>query len=261
MSEKAKTAFKEYLKLFLVFLKLGVFTFGGGYAMISLLENECIEKRKWLTSEEFFKIITIAEITPGPIAINSATYIGYTRGKILGSFLATLGAVLPSFIIIFVISLFFDRLLEITVIANAFKGIKAGVAVLIFFAGIKMMSKLNKNVFAYVLMIAAVAANLTITILAYNFSTIYLILIGGAIGFIAFLIANRDKLNLTKKDTKNTETDDKTVENAKISDTNVNEEDGTTDGNLNTADSREAFEADNCGDNGNVSENGGEGGK
>lgn len=194
MSEKKKNGIKEYLRLFLVFFKLGVFTFGGGYAMISLLENECVEKRKWLTSDEFFKIITIAETTPGPIAINSATYIGYTRGKILGSFLATLGVVLPSFAIIYAISFFLDNLLQIPVIEHAFNGIKAGVAVLILFGGINMFRKLNKNVFAYLLCAAALVANLAISVLAINFSTIYLILIGGALGFIAYLIGNKNKI-------------------------------------------------------------------
>ena len=120
-AKKSKLDFKGYLRLFLIFLKIGAFTFGGGYAMISLLESEFVDKRKWLTSDEFFKIITISETTPGPIAINSATYIGYTIGGVFGSFMATFAVVLPSFVIIYVISLFFNNLLTIPVIANAFK--------------------------------------------------------------------------------------------------------------------------------------------
>lgn len=193
-AKKSKLDFKGYLRLFLIFLKIGAFTFGGGYAMISLLESEFVDKRKWLTSDEFFKIITISETTPGPIAINSATYIGYTIGGVFGSFMATFAVVLPSFVIIYVISLFFNNLLTIPVIANAFNGIKAGVAVLILFSGIKMIGQISKNVFSYVLLVLTIAANLTITFLAADFSTIYLILIGGSLGFAAYLIGNKNQL-------------------------------------------------------------------
>ncbi len=199
-AKKTKLDFKGYLKLFLIFLKIGAFTFGGGYAMISLLESEFVEKRKWLTSDEFFKIITVSETTPGPIAINSATYIGFTMGGLLGSFIATFAVVLPSFVIIFVISLFFNNLLTIPVIAHAFNGIKAGVAVLILFAGIKMTGQINKKVVSYILLFLTIAANLTITLLAVDFSTIYLILIGGALGFAAYLITNKNELKNVVED-------------------------------------------------------------
>ncbi len=94
---------KLYLQLFLDFFKIGLFTFGGGYAMISVISHEIVEKREYITAEEFSTVVAIAESTPGPIAINSATYIGYRRGGIFGSILASLGVVLPSFIIIFII--------------------------------------------------------------------------------------------------------------------------------------------------------------
>lgn len=86
-------------QLFFTFLKIGVFTFGGGYAMISVIENNCVEKKKWISHEEMMDIAVIAESTPGPIAINCATFVGYKIAGFLGAFLATLGLVLPSFCI------------------------------------------------------------------------------------------------------------------------------------------------------------------
>ena len=122
---------KIILELFYIFFKLGLFTFGGGYAMIPQIKEVVIEKKKWISEEEMLDIIAIAESTPGPIAINSATYIGYKQNKILGSIFATLGVVLPSFLIIFPLSLFFDKFLENQYVAYAFVGIKACVAFLI----------------------------------------------------------------------------------------------------------------------------------
>lgn len=247
-----KQKIKELLLLFLVFLKIGTFTFGGGYAMISLLENECVQKKKWLTSEDFFKIITVSETTPGPIAINMATYIGYKKEGFLGSIIATLGVVFPAFAIMFVISLFFNNLLEYPVIAHAFTGIKAGVAVLILFSGIKLMMQIRKSIFALILMVLALAANLAISLLSLKFSTIYLILIGGAVGFVAFLIANKD--NLKKKtassDAAFDETTDKTP-NAILDETT----DKTPDATENEATVKDAL---NDGENRKNVENNGE---
>ena len=126
------------MELFLTFFNIGIFTFGGGYAMISIIENNCVEKKKWITHDEMMDITVIAESTPGPIAINCATFVGYKRAGLLGASAATLGVVVPSFTIIFVISTFLDNFLEIPVIANAFMGIKVGVGILIFRAGFTM---------------------------------------------------------------------------------------------------------------------------
>lgn len=115
---------KELLSLFFTFARIGAFTFGGGYAMLSLIERTCVEKKKWITHDEMMEITVIAESTPGPIAINLATYIGYKKRKLLGSILATLGMVLPSFLIIFIISMFLDHFLDIVWVASAFKGKK-----------------------------------------------------------------------------------------------------------------------------------------
>ena len=101
---RLKTAFS----LFLSMLKIGAFTFGGGYAMISFFDHEFVENKKWLEKDEFLDLVTVAESTPGPIAINCATYIGYKKAGILGSVMATVGMVLPSLTVIYLISLFFD---------------------------------------------------------------------------------------------------------------------------------------------------------
>ena len=134
------------LDIFLTFLKIGVITFGGGYAMISLVDEEIVAKKKWLDEEEFTSICGIAESTPGPISINLATYIGYKQNKLLGSILATLGVVLPSLLIIFGISLIFNQFLANEYVAKAFIGIKCAVSYLIIKAGLNMFMKSDKRI-------------------------------------------------------------------------------------------------------------------
>jgi len=134
--------------LFFTFFKIGLFTFGGGYAMIALLEEEFIQRRKWLDKDEFLDMAAIAESTPGPVAINSATYLGYKLAKVPGAATATVAVCLPSFLIIYAISLFFEQFTQLTVIANAFKGIQVCVIYLIFSAGVRMLKALDKSPFA-----------------------------------------------------------------------------------------------------------------
>ena len=193
---------KSALKLFLIMFKIGLFTFGGGYAMIALLENEFVSKRKWLEHNEFMDMVAIAESTPGPIAINSATYIGYKRGGVLGSSFATLGVVLPSFIIIFAISQFFNQFLEIEIVAKAFKGIQAGVVFLILSAGIKMLKKLEKTAFNIILFVVFTIVIIAFSLLDVSFSSIFYILISAVLGLtIYFIKYMRDKnKNANKKD-------------------------------------------------------------
>ena len=126
-------------------LKIGLFTFGGGYAMISLLENEFVEKKKYIEKDEFLDMVAIAESTPGPIAINAATYLGYKQLGFLGSLVATVAICIPSFIIIFAISLFFDAFLSFKLVEDAFRGIQVCVIYLIFSAGLKMLKNMKKN--------------------------------------------------------------------------------------------------------------------
>ena len=157
-----------YLELFLTFMKIGAFTFGGGYAMIALIEGICVEKKQWFTHEEMMELTVIAESTPGPIAINSSTYVGYKQAGFWGALVATLGMVLPSFCIIFLISMFFDRFLEYPLVANAFQGIKVGVGLIICNAGLNMMKKMKKDLFFKLMLAAAFLTILAINVFALN---------------------------------------------------------------------------------------------
>ena len=179
---------KKYLQLFATMFKIGLFTFGGGYAMIALLENEFVSKNKWIEKEEFLDMLAIAESTPGPIAINSATYLGYKRLGALGSLVATLGVVLPSFIIIFIISLFFDAFLSLTVVQHAFRGIQACVIYLILSAGIKMFKGIEKTPFNVIIAAAVTLCMIAFSVFAIKFSTIFYILICGTLGVCIFLL-------------------------------------------------------------------------
>ena len=187
--------FKNLFFLFLIMFKIGLFTFGGGYAMIAIIERELVEKKNLLSHEEFIDIIAIAESTPGPIAVNSATFIGYKRNGILGSLFATLGVVLPSFIIIYSISLFFEQFLALEYVNYAFRGIQVCVAFLIISAGIKMLKKLKKSAFNVIMVIIFTLAFLAVELLAVSFSTIFFILIGAFIGLVVYLIGYFKKLS------------------------------------------------------------------
>ena len=177
---------KKYIDLFITMLKIGLFTFGGGYAMIALLENEFVSRRKWIEKNEFLDMVAIAESTPGPIAINAATYIGYRVLRFRGSLIATVGVCIPSFAIIYVISHFFDKFLSLTLVANAFKGIQICVIYLIFSAGVKMLKGISKTPFNVITIIAVMSAMIITSILAVNFSTIYYILICGICGVVLY---------------------------------------------------------------------------
>ena len=177
---------KLILTLFLSFFKIGAFTFGGGYAMLSLLENEFVEKKKWLSKDEFLDMVAIAESTPGPIAINSATFIGHKAAGVIGSTFATLGVVLPSFIIIYAISLFLDAFLGFTLVANAFRGIQACVVYLIGSTGIKLLKQMDKKPLPIAIMSTVLVCMVAFSVFAIKFSSIVFILISGAIGVIAF---------------------------------------------------------------------------
>jgi len=206
LGAKFKRKCKSLLILFWTMFKIGLFTFGGGYAMIHLLENEFVAKKKWLDNDEFFDLVTIAESTPGPVAINCSTYIGYKTEKILGSFVATTAMCLPSFIIIFVISLFFNAFLENTYVAAAFKGIQVCAVFLILCAGIKMAKKLKKSIFNLLLFIATFAAMILVSIFNAKFSSIFYILISGAIGLFIYSVGYfKDKMKLKKASANNSE--------------------------------------------------------
>ena len=184
---------KEYLSLFLTMLKIGLFTFGGGYAMIALLENEFVAKRKWIEKDEFLDVAAIAESTPGPIAINAATYIGFKNAGIVGSIIATLGICIPSFVIIYAISLFFDAFLSLTLVAYAFKGIQICVVYLILSAGLKMLKQMKKTEFNIIIILITLICMVVLSLFAVKFSTIFYILISGAFGVVVYFLGKLKK--------------------------------------------------------------------
>lgn len=182
---------KSLETLFFTFFKIGLFTFGGGYAMIALLEEEFIQRRKWLDKDEFLDMTAIAESTPGPVAINSATYLGYKLAGVPGAATATVAVCLPSFLIIYAISLFFEQFTQLTVIANAFKGIQVCVIYLIFSAGVRMLKALDKSPFATGVLAAVMLVMVGLSLAGVSISSILLILLSGAAGVAAWLIGRR----------------------------------------------------------------------
>ena len=179
---------KELFSLFLTMIKIGAFTFGGGYAMIAILENEFVGKRGWLEKDEFLDLAAIAESTPGPIAINAATYVGYKRHGVLGSIMATLGICLPSFLVIYLISLVFDAFLSFKIVGYAFRGIQVGVIYIIFSAGLKMLKGIKKTAFNVAVIAAVSLAMIALSLLAVRFSTVFYILICGFLSVAIYLI-------------------------------------------------------------------------
>ena len=179
---------KGLLSLFASMLKIGAFTFGGGYAMISLLDNEFVTRKGWIGSDEFLDLVTIAESTPGPIAINCSTYIGYKRHGIIGATVGTLGMCLPSFLIIFHISPFFDRFLEIPWVASAFRGIQACVVFLIISAGVKMLRRIKKTAFNVAVMAITLVLTVVFSLLSVSFSSIFYIIISGMLGLAIYSV-------------------------------------------------------------------------
>ena len=144
-------------KIFLTFFKIGAFTFGGGYAMIPLIQTEAAARQGWVTDEDILEIVAIAESTPGPIAINAATFVGYRTRGILGAACATLGVVMPSFITILLVSGILREFQENIYVQYAFRGIRAGVLALIVKAMWGMYKKCRKNAVSYTVMTAAFA--------------------------------------------------------------------------------------------------------
>ena len=177
---------KAVIELFFTFMKIGAVTFGGGYAMIGIIEGVCVEQKKWLTHEEMMDVAVIAESTPGPIAINCATYVGYKQKGFPGSVAATLGMVMPSFVILYLISCFLDNFLEITVVANAFRGMKAGVGIVILNAGWKMLKKVPKKPIPRGIVLFGFGAMLLINLFALRLSAVTLMLLAGAFSFAVF---------------------------------------------------------------------------
>ena len=190
---------KKIFELFITMFKIGLFTFGGGYAMIALLENEFVSKKKWIEKNEFIDMVAIAESTPGPIAINAATYIGYKMAGLCGSVSATAAVCIPSFVIIYLISLFFDAFLSLTLVAYAFKGIQVCVVYLILSAGLKMLGGMEKTAFNITILAGVIVLMVTFSLLAVSFSTVFYILICGMLGLFAYLLGGIFKRRREKK--------------------------------------------------------------
>lgn len=188
MGKKDGSKFRTLLSLFFTSLKIGLFSFGGGYAMIALTENEFSEKKKWIKKEEFADIVAIAESTPGPIAINSSTFVGYTIGGVWGAVLSTIAVCIPAFTIIFLISLFFDNFLSFKYVALAFRGIRVGVTFLIVSTGFKMLLDAEKSPFNIVVFTITAACVILFSIFGVNFSSIFYILISALAGIIAYSV-------------------------------------------------------------------------
>ena len=201
------------LEILITFFSLGLFTFGGGYAMIPLLKETIVNKKHWMTDDEVLEMIAIAESTPGPIAINMATYVGYKRKGFFGSIFATLGVVLPSLIIIYLISLFFDAFMSNQIIQYAFTGIKCGVAILITKTGIDMLIKCKKNIVNIVLFTITLVTMIVIDLFAINFSAILLLLIGGVTGIVVYtlyrkILSNKEVADIVMEDSNESVIDD-----------------------------------------------------
>ncbi|MCF7930352.1 MAG: chromate transporter [Acholeplasmataceae bacterium] len=167
------------LELFLTFLKIGALTFGGGYAMMPIMRKEVVERKQWADDDDILKILVISESTPGVLAVNSATFIGYKIAGFKGSLVATLGVVIPSFIIISLISLFIVQFQQLTWVAYAFRGIQAGVAVLIFKAAIKLSKKIHFDLFAIIILVSSI-----LFALFSEISVIYALMVGAVLGII-----------------------------------------------------------------------------
>ena len=187
--ESIKKQRKLLGELFAVFFKIGLFTFGGGYAMISIIDDACVEKRGWITKEEMDDLVVVAESTPGPVAINCATFVGQRQAGLPGALCATLGMILPSFLVIIVLSRFLDRFLEIKLIANAFRGIRVAVGILIVDAARRLFVRMPRKPLPLFLFFGALAASLAVNFMSLRLSSIALML--GAAAFSLAVCAFR----------------------------------------------------------------------
>lgn len=183
MTKKEKL--KRMLTLFITFFKIGAFTFGGGYAMIPLIQKEVVENKKWVTDDDILEIIAIAESTPGPIAINSATFIGYRTCGFFGSFFATLGVVLPSFIVITIIAYLLQGFANITAVKYAFFGIRAGVLALLLKSFWGMFKKCPQNAIAYSIAALAFIASVV------SLNTLIIIISAAVVGLVSSFIVSK----------------------------------------------------------------------
>lgn len=190
-----ENGFVLLIELFISFFKVGLLTFGGGYAMIPIIHKEVVEKRKWLSNNDILDILAISESTPGPIAVNTATYVGYKVKGVLGSLVATISLAIPSFVIILVISLFYETFMTWHVVNAAFKGLKVGVIILLFLAVIKLAKSVKKELIGAIIFFITLIIILALTFLEIKipFITIILIASGLLVGILLTLIFGKKK--------------------------------------------------------------------
>ena len=182
---------KQLIDLFLQFAKIGAFTFGGGYAMLPMIERVCVEQKQWLSEEEMAALPALAESSPGPVAINCATYVGHRQKGIPGALAATLGMIVPSFAIMLLLSCFLDRFLENKWVAGAFAGIKIAVGILIIDAAVRLFVKLPRTVPTVLVGAGAFLLMLAVNVFALHISTIVLMLLGASVGLVLYLVGRR----------------------------------------------------------------------
>jgi chromate transporter len=188
MKERKERQLPPALSLFLNFAKIGLFTFGGGLAMLSLIERTCVDEKQWITHDEMLELTVLAEATPGSIAVNGATYVGYKQKGVWGAVCATVGVVLPSFLVILLIAAFFNDFLAIAWVKNAFRGIKLAVGLLIADAGLRLLKKTPKKALPLSITAGAFAAMLLIDIFAWNFTSLGVLLAAAAVSACAYFV-------------------------------------------------------------------------
>lgn len=180
-------------ELFITYFYIGLTTFGGGYSMIPHIKDIIVDKKNWITDAELLEILAISEATPGPVAINMATFIGYKKGKTLGSILATLGCILPSLIIIFIISLFYNKYESNKYVQYVFIGVKACVAFLVLKSGIMMFKNFDKKPIWLIVFFAVLVSFSILQVFSIHVSSIFFILGGAVIGLIFYILTNKKK--------------------------------------------------------------------
>ncbi|SFG45253.1 chromate transporter [Lachnospiraceae bacterium C7] len=183
----------ELIELFLTFAKIGMFTFGGGYAMISIIDNICVEEKKWITEDEMMNITVISQSTPGPVAINCSTFVGYKRRGFIGAIFATVGVIVPSFIMIYLLSMFFSKFLELSWVSNAFSGIKIAVGILILDAGVKMLKQMEKNKMTIAIATISLILMVVSNVFVFNVSVTLLMALSSIFGLVMFIIKKHQK--------------------------------------------------------------------
>ena len=181
------------LTLFLQLFKIGAFAFGGGYTIIALLDDEFVKKRQWIDHDEFMSVVAIAESTPGPIAINVATYIGYKLTGWFGSIITTVAVVLPAFSIMYIVSVFYDTFMANQYIAAAFKGVQVCVVYVIAAAGLRMLKKMKKKPLNWGILVLTVVLMISLNLMGMRISSIIYILSSGIVGLAVYFAAKWKK--------------------------------------------------------------------